>query len=55
MSNVDLVGHNKLYLYVVVGAPSSTHIAGILKSTDLYKNKLRSQNVPGRTIYSAWK
>lgn len=55
MSSVDLVGHNKLYLYVVVGAPSSTHIAGILKRfcTDLYKNKLRSQNIPGRTIYSA--
>lgn len=53
MSSVDLVGHNKLYLYVVIGALSSTHIAGILKSTDLYKNKLRSQNIPGRTIYSS--
>lgn len=53
MSSVDLVGHSKLYLYVVIGALSSTHIAGILKSTDLYKNKLRSQNIPSRTIYSS--
>ena len=40
VSNLALVGYNKLILYAAVGAQGSTHDARMLKNTQLYLKPL---------------
>ena len=47
---MGLVGYNKRFLDLTVGAPGSTHDARFLRSTGLFKKILRGQGLPNKTI-----
>ena len=38
MTNLGLIGYNKLFLYVAVGASGITHDAWLLKKSSIYFN-----------------
>ena len=50
ISNMGLVGYNKFFLHLPVGATGSTHDARFLRNTGLFKQILNRQGVPDKTI-----
>ena len=47
---MGLVGYNKHFLNLTVGAPGSTHDARFLRSTGLFKQILNGQGLPDKTV-----
>ena len=45
-----LVGYNKRFLNLTVGAPGSTHDARFLRNTGLFKQILNAQGLPDKTV-----
>ena len=50
MNNLGLVSYNKRFLYAAVGAPGSTHDAGLLKSASIYSDIINGLVIPGRKM-----
>ena len=50
ISNMGLVGYNKRFLYLTVGAPGSTHDVRFLRNTGLFKQILNGQGLPDKTV-----
>ena len=50
MTNLDLVGYNKRFLYAAVGAPGSTHDARLLKESSIFHKILKGDVLPDRVI-----
>ena len=47
---MGLVGYNKCFLNLTVGAPGSTHDARFLCNTGLFKQILNRQGLPDKTV-----
>ena len=47
---MGLVGYNKGFLNLPVGAPGSTHDARFLRNTGLFKQILNEQSLPEKTV-----
>ena len=50
ISNMGLVGYNKRFLNLTVGAPGSTHDTSFLHNTGLFKQILNGQILPDKTV-----
>ena len=50
MTNLDLIGYKKRFLYVAVGAPGSTHDARLLKESSIYSDIINGNVIPDRVI-----
>ena len=50
MSNLELVGYNKRFLYCGVGAPGRMHHYRMLRSTSLYKKIISGNIIPDKGI-----
>ena len=50
MTNLDLVGYNKRFLYAAVGAPGSPHDARLLKGSSIFNKILKGDVLPDRVI-----
>ena len=50
LSNMALVGFNKRFLNLTVGAPGSTHDARLLRSIKLFRSILRGEGIPNKAI-----
>ena len=50
MSNLELVGYNKRFLYCGVGAPGSTHDSRMLRSISLYEKIISGNIIPDKGI-----
>ena len=46
MTNLDLIGYNKRFLYAAVGAPGSTHDARLLKDSSIYSDIINGNVIP---------
>ena len=47
---MSLIGHNERFLAATVNAPGSTHDAGLLKSTEVFKSILDGKVLPKKSI-----
>ena len=45
-----MVGYDKRFLNLTVGAPGSTHYARFLRNTDLFTQILNGQGLPDKTV-----
>ena len=50
MTNLDLIGYKKRFLYVAVGAPGSTHDARLLKESSIYSDIINGNVIPDRVV-----
>ena len=50
MTNLGLVGYNKRFLYAALGAPGSTHNAGLLKESSIFRKILKRDVLPDKVI-----
>ena len=50
VSNMRLVGYNKRFLNLTVGAPGRTHDARFLRNTRLFKQILNGQGLPDKIV-----
>ena len=50
MTNLDLVGYNKRFLYAALGAPGSPHDARLLKGSSIFNKILKGDVLPDRVI-----
>ena len=50
MTNLDLIGYNKRFLYAAVGAPGSTHDARLLKESSIYSDIINGNVIPDRVV-----
>ena len=50
MTNLDLIGYNKRFLYAAVGAPGSTHDARLLKEPSIYSDIINGNVIPDRVV-----
>ena len=50
MTNLGLVGYNKIFLYASVGAPGNAHDTGLLKESSIFHKILKGDALPDRVI-----
>ena len=50
MSILRLVSYKKKFLYFAVGAPGSTHDAGILRNSAIYQKIITGHTIPEKVI-----
>ena len=50
MTNLDLIGYNKRFLYAAVGAPGSLRDARLLKELSIFHKILKGDVLPDRGI-----
>ena len=50
MTNLDLIGYKKRFLYVAVGAPESTHDARLLKESSIYSDIINGNVIPDSVV-----
>ena len=50
MTNLDLIGYNKRFLYTALGAPGSIHDARLLKESSIFHKILKGDVLQDRVI-----
>ena len=50
MTNLDLVGYNKRFLYTIVGTPGSTRDALLLEESSIYSNIINGNVIPDHVV-----